>query len=85
MPVDAFQWHLKAGQNIIKRSSIETEYYGPDKTTYEELYQEASKAHQGQGAFHVNGKESYFLYPQRYIPHFNFTYLLANFPIGPKA
>ncbi|ERL93427.1 hypothetical protein D910_10719 [Dendroctonus ponderosae] len=65
VPVDAFQWHLKTGENIIKRSSIETEYYGPDKTTYEELYKDVFKAHNGQGAFHVDGKESYFLYPQR--------------------
>jgi len=67
VPIDAFQWHLKSGQNIIKRSSQETEFYGRDRTTFQELYKKVMGAYKGQGEFHIDGEENYFYFPQRHM------------------
>ncbi|XP_050299519.1 larval serum protein 1 beta chain-like [Anthonomus grandis grandis] len=65
VPIDAFKWHLKSGQNVIKRSSQESEFFAHDRTTYSELYKKVMTAYKGQGEFHINGEENYLYFPDR--------------------
>jgi hypothetical protein len=67
IPLDVFQWHLKSGQNIIKRSSQESEYFGRDKTSFQELFKKVMTAYKGQGEFHIDGEENYFHFPDRHM------------------
>ncbi|XP_060523198.1 uncharacterized protein LOC132700094 [Cylas formicarius] len=65
--IDAFKWQLQAGENVIKRSSQESEFYGPDRTSYHDLYKKVLSAHKGQEEFHITGAENYFSFPHRYM------------------
>jgi hypothetical protein len=65
--LDKFVYELKTGENVIKRSSFESKLFGPDKTSYFQLYKKVLGAIEGKGEFTVDGRENYFTYPQRYM------------------
>ncbi|XP_049821677.1 hexamerin-1.1-like isoform X2 [Aethina tumida] len=64
---DYFTYDLKAGDNQITRSSHENPFYGPDRTSYHELYKTVMGAYNGQGEFHLDGYQQYFYFPKRYM------------------
>ncbi|KAJ8972032.1 hypothetical protein NQ314_000415 [Rhamnusium bicolor] len=65
--LDHFVYDIKSGENIITRHSQETNVYGPDRTSYTDLWKQINEAHKGQKEFHIDGKQSYFYFPQRYM------------------
>ncbi|XP_066253543.1 allergen Cr-PI-like [Euwallacea similis] len=65
--LDKFIFDLKTGDNLIKRSSYESKFFSSDKTSYYDLYKQVLGALDGQKEFTVNGRESYFNFPLRYM------------------
>lgn len=63
--LDHFVHHLTVGDNVITRNSYDAEGYGPDRTSYDQLYKQVKEALEGQKEFHIDGHDNYFHYPRR--------------------
>lgn len=63
--LDKFVYELKTGDNTIKRSSYESKFFAPDRTSYYDLYKIVMGAYNGQGEFTINGRENFFNFPLR--------------------
>ncbi|KAJ8923138.1 hypothetical protein NQ315_001692 [Exocentrus adspersus] len=63
---DHFTYDLKAGENVITRKSQQNYFYGPDRTSYHDMYKKIMGAKNGD-EYQVDGRENYFYFPQRYM------------------
>ncbi|XP_017777164.1 PREDICTED: hexamerin-like [Nicrophorus vespilloides] len=63
--LDRFKYTLQAGKNVIKRSSLESNYFSEDRTTYKQLYKQVLTAFNGGEAFKYPDFTKYYTFPQR--------------------
>lgn len=64
--IDKFHYSLKQGANDIVRDP-EDNYYVHDRTTYKQLYKYVLNALEGKEEFILDGQESFYGFPYRYI------------------
>ncbi|KAJ8972028.1 hypothetical protein NQ314_000411 [Rhamnusium bicolor] len=65
--MDYFVYNLKSGENVITRNSQENYFYGPDHTSYHDMYKQVMGAYDGQQNYQTDGMQNYFYFPQRYM------------------
>lgn len=65
VPIDNFKWHLTSGENVIKRSSQESDYFTDDKTTHQLFMKKVMDSYKNQKPLIIENKENYFRFPHR--------------------
>lgn len=64
--MDKFVYKFEAGKNTIERNSKDN-YYVRDRTTYKQLYQQVLSALEGKEEFILDGEESFYGFPNRFL------------------
>nr|XP_023017782.1 hexamerin-like [Leptinotarsa decemlineata]prf//2209395A diapause protein 1 [Leptinotarsa decemlineata] len=65
--LEHFVHDLKAGENVITRSSHEMRFYAPDKMSFRDMYKRVKAALEGDGEFKIDERQNYFHWPQRFM------------------
>lgn len=63
---DKFYYKFQTGKNVVERGSKDS-YYVRDRTTYKQLYQHVLNAYEGKEEFKLDGQESFYGFPNRYL------------------